>query len=95
MSAFVFALGILPVVECLCWRLLRGSILLIPGKKTDVCMTDRRGKKVKNTLCCLGQAQGTQAVQRQSGLELSASHKAEIPPRKKNKNAEGFAGTQK
>lgn len=39
-------------------------------------LTDGQGKKCKNTLCCMGQAQGTQAVQRQAGLEHSASYKA-------------------
>lgn len=36
--------------------------------------------KCKNTLCCIGQAQGAQAVQRQTGLEHSASHKTAFLP---------------
>lgn len=85
MSAFVSQLGIVPAAEYLGWRLISGSIQLVPGRQTDACLTDRRVGGVENTLCCLGQAQGTQAVQRQPGLQHSASHKAAIPPKKRGR----------
>lgn len=87
MSAFVSLLGNVPAAEYLGWRLLSGSIQLVPGRQRDACLTDRQEGwgGVENTLCCLGQAQGTQAVQRQPGLQHSASHKAAIPPKNRGR----------
>lgn len=42
MSAFVSLLGNVPAAEYLGWRLLSGSIQLVPGRQTDACLTDRQ-----------------------------------------------------
>ena len=82
----------------LCWSLLRGKNRLITSvKRGRQAGRQEKKKKKKKDERRLGQAQGTQAVQRQADSQRSASHKAAFSCKggKHNKKWEGFTENKK